>query len=237
MKSLAPLLVVTVLGCAHNTPFRPRRAARAIGAEAMQCDDVHVSAVTRASYENDPVPSGDVAIAVWGCGKLLRLRCDPYGARNGRCVDDTSYVTPTEEEPQGLVKIRTTYRNADGVTQREVIRINDRSIVRTPNSLGRALGLPVRSGLTRWRLESSPVYERTFTGLRANTYSVQTYTAVSRHTGQGCGREFVLDVAVGGIYRVELEYGGANQCQVRCAQEVETPLGTVLTQCPGFRQL
>lgn len=237
MKTLTPLFLVTLLGCAHNTAFRPRHAARLIGEEAMQCDDVEVSQVRHASYEIDPVYSGGLAVVAWGCGKLVRLRCDPYGTRNGTCVDDRSYATPGEEELQGIVKIRTTYRNADGVTQRERIQIGDQYIVRTPNSLGRALGLPVRAGRTRWRLESSPVYERTSLGAYASAYSVRTYTRVTRHTGQGCGREFAFDVAAGAVYRVELEYGGANQCEVRCAQEIETPAGIALTQCPGFERL
>ncbi len=233
MKTLTPILCILLAGCVFRETFRPRHAALEQASELLQCDDLQVATSPTSPFRRDPLLNQTYVVA-WGCGQVAQFNCSHFGTRNGSCVQDEWYQTPTPDQPQGTVKLRVSYRSASGYTQRELFQIDEQPIVRPADSMGRALSVPVPAGPRRLSLGSAPLVQQRHVGTRIGYYSVSTYTYNTTHQQQGCGRELNLTVDPNATYRVELEYLGPNQCEISCTREIQTPGGPALVQCSHF---
>lgn len=225
---LSALLLVTV-GCVHND-HRPRHDVRRLVQEQLGCDDVQVAFTPPSPYVDDPVPSAShVDLVAWGCGAVARMRCDSQRPRGGRCAPDPTYEAP--DGPVAVVKVLSRYARTQELPHREHLVLGDSEVIRPAGP--RAFALPVRPGPMEWRFSSNPVRERT--ALYLVDYDRDRWSQVSySELEPGCGRDFVLDAQPGATYRVELQYEGPGRCEVRCAREVPTTSGVMLTACEGF---
>ncbi|MCB9618969.1 MAG: hypothetical protein H6721_24710 [Sandaracinus sp.] len=222
------VLLLLAVGCIHND-YRPRHDVRRLVQEQLGCDDVQVAFTPPSPYVDDPVP-GDphVDLVAWGCGAVARMRCDLQRPRGGTCVPDPTYEAP--DGPVAVVKVLSRYARTPEHPHREHLVLGDSEVIRSASP--RAFALPVRPGPTSWRFSSSPVRRRIYW---YPDYENERWREVSRsELDPGCGRDFVLDAQAGATYRVELQYEGPNRCEVRCAREVPTASGVMLTACEGF---
>ncbi len=241
MKQLL-ILALLVQACAVREPFRPRHHARDMIEQQLDCDDVEIARAPDNPYRRDPLPGRAQRWVAWGCGRVARLECDPFGSRNGSCRDDRSYEAPPENAAQGIVKIEAHYHSTEGIAQRETYRVQGHGEIVRRRDPG-AFAFPVEAGTQYLSVGSAPVIQQirhhNWTSLgteyrNGRSYTVTRYhhsTSVRRYAERGCNRSFPIHIEPNASYRVLFEYHGPDRCEVTCAREVQTPGGTALISC------
>ena len=252
---LASLVVASLGGCVQE-PFRPVATARDLGTDVLACDDVEVFAAPSETWGADPLAGTSSTYMATGCGQRAWFRCSAKFSVGGGCTPLPlgPYVSPAPDQPHALLVTEVLNVPPTNAGARELLVIDQQGWVARRAGRG-MVGVPLRAGPTEIELGAQPMRRETrrHTRLRSRTkdeyttdvhgnrverqtteYFTEHYTTTHMLTGAGCASTFQLHPRPGAIYRVQLDYGGAGQCQVACVQETRVQGRTVRSDCEGF---